>query len=156
MNTNRNCSRRQAEPRSLIRLEGETRAILTLSEPGRLNSLTAGLVLQLHARLTQLAADLACGASSSPARIPHSRQAATRDDRDRLEGDPESTEPPTRQRVAVDPAPVRRRRETIAGTDKAFIAAVNGPAAGVSLAHRPCCDIIVASDAPCSFPPSGA
>lgn len=42
----------KAEQRSLVKLERkENRAVLTLSDPGRLNSLTTGLVLQLRARL---------------------------------------------------------------------------------------------------------
>ena len=48
----------QAEARSLVTVERtETRAIVTLAEPERLNPLSAGLVLQLQAVLAELAID---------------------------------------------------------------------------------------------------
>lgn len=139
----------KAEQRSLIRLErSETRAILTLSDPGRLNSLTAGLVLQLHARLTELAADPGLRSIVITGEDPAFSAGG---DLEMIETSSKAIRESTEPANTTDAWRWIRRQfggvvRTIAGTDKAFIAAVNGPAAGVGLAIALACDIIVASD----------
>ena len=124
------------------------RAIVTLAEPGRLNALSAALVLQLRAALETLAADPAVRAivltGEDPGFSAGGDLAMMGAATDRL-ADPADEE---------GTADVWRwiRREfggvvrTIARTDKAFIAALNGPAAGVGLAFALTCDLAVASD----------
>lgn len=124
------------------------RATVTLAEPGRLNALSAALMVQLRAALDDLAADPDVRAIVLTGEDPgfsaggdlEMMAAAT----DRL-ADPEDVE---------GSADVWRwiRREfggvvrAIARTDKAFIAALNGPAAGVGLAFALTCDVAVASE----------
>lgn len=139
----------EAEERTLVRVErsGE-KAVVTLADPPRLNSLTTGMVLQLRSRLAELAED------------PHLRAIVItgEDPAFSAGGDLEMIETgSTRIRTPDEPADttdawrwIRRQFggvvRTIASTDKAFIAAINGPAAGVGLAFALACDILIASD----------
>ncbi len=51
-------SKGASEQRRLVRVErGQTRAVLTLSDPDRLNPLSAGLMMQLQAHVMDLTAD---------------------------------------------------------------------------------------------------
>jgi 2-(1,2-epoxy-1,2-dihydrophenyl)acetyl-CoA isomerase len=139
----------RADERSLVDVErNEDRAVLTLSDPLRLNSLTTGLVLQLQDRLAELAADPLLRAVVITGEDPAFSAG----------GDLELIETGSKAiRKATEPADttdawrwIRRQFggvvRTIASTDKAFIAAVNGPAAGVGLAFALACDIIIASE----------
>ena len=139
----------RAEERTLVKMERQDeRAVLTLSDPGRLNALSTGLIVQLQARLAELAADPALRAIVITGEDPAFSAG----------GDLEMIENGSNAiREATDPADttdawrwIRRQFggvvRTIAGTDKAFIAALNGPAAGVGLAFALACDIIVASE----------
>ena len=137
------------EERELIRVRREgARAIVTLSDPPRLNSLTPGLVLPLQAHLAELAADPQLRAIIVTGEDPAFSAG----------GDLEMIESgSTRIRTFDDPSDttdawrwIRRHFggvvRTIASTDKAFIAAINGAAAGVGLAFALACDVLVASD----------
>ncbi|MGH2383234.1 MAG: enoyl-CoA hydratase/isomerase family protein, partial [Candidatus Limnocylindria bacterium] len=139
----------RAEQRTLTKLDrGADRAVITLSDSGRLNSLSTGLIVQLQAHLAEIAAD------------PDLRTVVItgEDPAFSAGGDLEMIEVGSKAiRTATEPADtadawrwIRRQFggvvRTIASTDKAFIAAVNGPAAGVGLAFALACDIIVASE----------
>jgi 2-(1,2-epoxy-1,2-dihydrophenyl)acetyl-CoA isomerase len=139
----------EADERSLVTLERTAaRAVITLSDPARLNSLTTGMVLQLRSRLAELAEDPDLRAIVITGRDPAFSAG----------GDLEMIETgSTRIRTLDEPADttdawrwIRRQFggvvRTIASTDKAFIAAINGAAAGVGLAFALACDILVASE----------
>ena len=137
------------EERSLVMLERTSdHAILVLSDPARLNALSPGLVLQLRARLVEVAVDPGVRAIVITGEDPAFSAGG---DLEMIETGSEAI------REAAEPADTTDawrwiRREfggvvrTIATTDKAFIAALNGPAAGVGLAFALACDIIIASD----------
>lgn len=137
------------EARSLVKVErSEGRAVVTMADPERLNSLSTGLVVQLRAHLAELVADPNVRAIVLTGEDPAFSAGG---DLDMIEIGS------TAMRDASDPADTVDawrwiRREfggvvrTIAGTDKAFIAAVNGPAAGVGLAFALACDVILLSE----------
>jgi 2-(1,2-epoxy-1,2-dihydrophenyl)acetyl-CoA isomerase len=138
-----------AETRALVGVEQSgSNAVVTLRDPARLNCLSAGMMVQLRARLSELAADPGLRAIVLTGEDPAFSAG----------GDLEMIERGSQQiRDASEPSDTTDawrwiRREfggvvrTIAATDKAFIAAVNGPAAGVGLAFALACDIIVASE----------
>jgi 2-(1,2-epoxy-1,2-dihydrophenyl)acetyl-CoA isomerase len=138
-----------ADERSLVRVEHTAaRAVITLSDPSRLNSLTTGLVLQLRSRLAEAAEDPDVRAIVITGEDPAFSAG----------GDLEMIETgSTRIRTLGEPADttdawrwIRRQFggvvRTIASTDKAVIAAVNGAAAGVGLAFALACDVVVASE----------
>lgn len=124
------------------------RAIVTLAEPDRLNALSAALMVQLRAALDELAADPDVRAivltGEDPGFSAGGDLAMMAQATDRL-ADPDDE---------AGSADIWRwiRREfggvvrTIARTDKAFVAALNGPAAGVGLAFALTCDVAVASE----------
>jgi len=138
-----------ADTRELVRVERrEHSALVTLADPERLNALGAALMLQLHARLAELAAD------------PHVRAVVLTglDPAFCAGGDLELIE--RGARAVREPGPsdgtaepwrwIRRQfgglARLIAGSDTAFIAAVNGAAAGVGLAFALACDVVIASE----------
>lgn len=139
----------RAEERSLVRVDrNENRAILTLSDPGRLNSLSTGLVLQLQARLAELVVDPKLRAIVITAEGPAFSAGG---DLEMIETGSNAIREATQPADTTDAWRWIRRQfggvvRTIASTDKAFIAAVNGPAAGVGLAFALACDIIVVSE----------
>ena len=123
----------------------EDRAVITLDEPDRLNVLSAPLVRQLRRALTALVDDVDVRAVVLTGADPGFSAG----------GDLEM------MKTAVDhlDAPegvtdiwrwIRREfggiARTIAGSDTIFIAAINGPAAGVGLAWALTCDIVIASE----------
>lgn len=139
----------RAETRSFVGVKrSDSKAVVTLHDPARLNCLSAGLVVQLRARLDELAADPALRAIVLTGEDPAFSAG----------GDLEMIERGSQRiRDASEPSDTTDawrwiRREfggvvrTIAATDKAFIAAVNGPSAGVGLGFALACDIIVASE----------
>ncbi len=139
---------REANDRSLVevRRDGAT-ATVTLDDPAKLNPLTAELTVELHEQLARLAADPEIRAVILTGRDPAFSAG----------GD---------LRLMVDVGQ-RQLREAAGGateiwrwirgqfggiarlitrTDKAFVAAVNGPAAGVGLAFALACDVLLLSD----------
>jgi 2-(1,2-epoxy-1,2-dihydrophenyl)acetyl-CoA isomerase len=121
------------------------RAIVTLDEPDRLNVLSAPLVRQLRCAIENLAADgdirsvVLTGADpgfSAGGDLKMMRMA---------------TENLSRPEGVADVWRWIRREfggiaRLIAGTDTIFIAALNGPAAGVGLAWALTCDLAIASE----------
>jgi 2-(1,2-epoxy-1,2-dihydrophenyl)acetyl-CoA isomerase len=121
------------------------RAIVTLAVPDKLNVLTAPLVLQLKRAFTELAADRAVRSivltGTDPGfsvggdfRMMETAVAHIRDDAGTTD---------IWRWIRNEFGGVAR---LIARTDKAFIAAINGPAAGVGLAWALTCDLAIASD----------
>jgi 2-(1,2-epoxy-1,2-dihydrophenyl)acetyl-CoA isomerase len=120
-------------------------AVVTLNEPGRLNVLTAPLVVQTKAALVDLVADPAIrtvvltGAGrgfSAGGDLEMMRLA-----QDHLTDDEGSTD--IWRWIRYEFGGVAR---LIARSDTAFIAALNGPAAGVGLAWALTCDVALASE----------
>jgi 2-(1,2-epoxy-1,2-dihydrophenyl)acetyl-CoA isomerase len=121
------------------------RAVVTLDEPDRLNVLSAPLVRQLRCELEALVVDRDIRSVVLTGRDPgfsaggdlKMMQTAT-DNLDQPEG------------VADVWRWIRREfggiARLIAGSDTIFVAAINGPAAGVGLAWALACDIAVASE----------
>ena len=121
------------------------RAVVTLDEPDRLNVLSAPLVRQLRCALEALVVDRDIRSVVLTGRDPGfsaggdlaMMQTAT-DNLSRPEG------------VADVWRWIRREfggiARLIAGSDTIFVAAINGPAAGVGLAWALACDIAVASE----------
>jgi 2-(1,2-epoxy-1,2-dihydrophenyl)acetyl-CoA isomerase len=132
------------EPRVLVNHRGD-RAVVRLADPDRLNVLSAPLVQQLKLVLTDLAADRGIRAIVLTGADPgFSAGGDLRMMDAAVEG----------LRGAQGTSDIWRwiRNEfgaiarLIARTDKAFIAALNGPAAGVGLAWALTCDIAIASE----------
>lgn len=124
---------------------GADRAVVTLNDPGKLNVLSAPLVAQLKAALHDLVADREIRAivltGSDPAfsaggdlRMMAQAPAAL--------AAPEGTSDIWRW-IRYEFGAVAR---LIARGDTAFIAAINGPAAGVGLAWALTCDLAIASE----------
>jgi len=137
------------DDRELVTVErGAERAIVTMSEPERLNPLSVGLNLQLQERLTELAADptlraiVLTGADPAFTTGGDLEMMASGNEAIRDAGAPADTTDAWRW--------IRRQfggvARLIATTDKLFVAALNGPAAGVGLAWALACDIVVASE----------
>jgi 2-(1,2-epoxy-1,2-dihydrophenyl)acetyl-CoA isomerase len=121
-------------------------AIVTLDDPDKLNPLSAELTVQLHDELRELAADAEVRAIVLTGRDP--AFSAGGDLRLMVKA---------AQEMLASPAGATDIWRWIRGqfggiarlitrTDKAFIAAVNGPAAGVGLAFALACDVIVLSE----------
>jgi len=138
-----------SDGRRLVRVErDQTRAVLTLSDPERLNALSPGLMVQLQAHLNDLTADPSLRAIVITGQDP---AFCAGGDLDMIESGA------TAIQAASDPSDttdawrwIRRQFggfvRTIASSDKIFIAAVNGAAAGVGLAFSLACDVIIASE----------
>ncbi|MDZ4270924.1 MAG: enoyl-CoA hydratase-related protein, partial [Mycobacterium sp.] len=123
----------------------EHSAVVTLNEPQRLNVLSAPLVVQAKAALVELAADpqirtvVLTGAGrgfSAGGDLEMMRLAE-----ERL-GDAEGSTDIWRW-IRYEFGGVAR---LIARSDTAFVAAMNGPAAGVGLAWALTCDVVIASE----------
>jgi 2-(1,2-epoxy-1,2-dihydrophenyl)acetyl-CoA isomerase len=128
-----------------VQKEG-ARAIVTLDDPDKLNPLSAELTVQLHDELSKLARDPAIRAvvltGSDPAFC------AGGDLRMMAASAQQMLDAPA---GATDIWRWIRNQfggiaRLITRTDKAFIAAVNGPAAGVGLAFALACDVLVLSE----------
>ena len=124
----------------------EDRAVVTLSEPERLNVLSAALVVQLREALEELVADRAIRAivltGEDPGFSAGGDLKMMLRAEEHLAGEGEGTAEIWRW--------IRREfggvARLIARSDTAFVAALNGPAAGVGLAWALTCDVVVASD----------
>jgi 2-(1,2-epoxy-1,2-dihydrophenyl)acetyl-CoA isomerase len=123
----------------------EDRAVITLAEPEKLNVLTAALVQQLKRELTALAADREVRSIVITGTDPGFSAGG---DLRMMEtavanlGAPAGTTDIWRW-IRYEFGGVCR---LIARTDKAFVAAINGPAAGVGLAFALTCDLAIASE----------
>ena len=122
-------------------------ALVRLDEPESLNPLSPALTLQLHDRLEDLCADLTVRAVILTGTDPaFSAGGDLRSMRDvvhpAVDGSPEGATVMWRW--------IRREfsgiARLIARTDKLFVAAVNGPVAGVGLAFAQACDLVIASE----------
>jgi 2-(1,2-epoxy-1,2-dihydrophenyl)acetyl-CoA isomerase len=138
---------REAGAEELVLVEREdAHALVTLNDPEKLNPLSAELTVRLREALTSLAADESLRAIVLTGRDPaFSAGGDLRLMRDTAHpmlagggGAPEIW-----RWIRMEFGRIAR---LIAGTDKAFIAAVNGPAAGVGLAFALACDLILVSD----------
>ncbi len=129
----------------LVERDGAS-ATVTLNDPERLNALSAELTVILRRRLEELARDESVRAvvltGADPAFSAGGDLRLMRD-----------TAQPTLAEGGGAPELWRWIRMEFGGiarlitrTDKAFIAAVNGPAAGVGLAFALSCDLILVSD----------
>ena len=141
----------RAHPDALVRVETPSpdRAVVTLDDPRKLNVLSAALNVQLKDRIDELLADprirtiVLTGADpgfSAGGDLRLMREAI-----DRIKGDPDDEEGATMpwRWIRNEFGGIARR---IAKSDRAFIAALNGPAAGVGLAFAFACDLVVASE----------
>ena len=137
-------------PERLVRVERPSgdRALVTLDDPAKLNVLSAALTVQLRDALDELLLDDALRTvvltGSDPGFSAGGDLRLMREAIDRMlqDGDEEGATMPWRW-IRNQFGGVARR---IARSDKAFIAALNGPAAGVGLAFAFACDLIVASE----------
>jgi 2-(1,2-epoxy-1,2-dihydrophenyl)acetyl-CoA isomerase len=136
--------RAHAEPLVEVRRESD-RAVVTLDDPGKLNVLSAALVVQLKAATTELVADRAIRSIVLTGRDPGFCAG----------GDLRMMDAAPRALEAAEGATDIWRwiryefgamARLIARSDTAFIAALNGPAAGVGLAWALTCDLVIASE----------
>jgi 2-(1,2-epoxy-1,2-dihydrophenyl)acetyl-CoA isomerase len=122
-------------------------AVVTLDDPDKLNPLSPALTVQLHDELTALARDPQVRAIVLTGRDPAFSAG----------GDLRMMVDVARPMLAESPEGAtdiwRWIRHQFGGiarlitrTDKAFIAAVNGPAAGVGLAFALACDVLLLSE----------
>ena len=124
------------------------RAVVTLRDPEKLNVLSAGLVIQLRSALDELADDDVVRSIVLTGADPGF---STGGDLRMMQAAVERLADPADEEGATGPWRWIRYQfgglvRLIARTDKAFIAAVNGPAAGVGLAFALTCDLAVASE----------
>jgi 2-(1,2-epoxy-1,2-dihydrophenyl)acetyl-CoA isomerase len=121
------------------------RAVVTLDEPDRLNVLSAPLVRQLRRALVELADDVGVRTvvltGADPGFSAGGDLEMMRTAIDHLGADEGTTD--IWRWIRREFGGVAR---TIAGSDTIFVAALNGPAAGVGLAWALTCDVIIASE----------
>jgi 2-(1,2-epoxy-1,2-dihydrophenyl)acetyl-CoA isomerase len=132
--------------KALIRVErGSDRALVTLDDPVKLNVLSAPLVGQLKAALQELVADRAIRTIVLTGADPGFSAG----------GDLRMMEDAPAALASAEGATdiwrwIRQEfggiARLIARSDTAFVAAINGPAAGVGLAWALCCDLAIASE----------
>jgi 2-(1,2-epoxy-1,2-dihydrophenyl)acetyl-CoA isomerase len=138
----------RADERNLVAVQQSgARAIVTLDDPTRLNPLSAELTVQLHDALAGLAVDPSVRVIVITGRDPGFSAG----------GDLKLMQEVGQRMLNESPAGaadiwrwIRGQfggiARLIARTDKAFVAAVNGPAAGVGLAFALACDVLVLSE----------
>lgn len=134
--------------RELVLVErGPSRAIVRMHDPDRLNALSAELTLQLHAALRDLAADPAVRTTvltgSDPAFSAGGDLRLMTDAAHPMVDEGEEGAAALWRWIRNEFGGVAK---LITRTDKAFVAAVNGAAAGVGLAFALACDVIVLSE----------
>lgn len=138
-----------ADPRELVRVERRgASARVTMADPERLNALGATLTWQLHARLRELDADAQVRAIVLTGADPAFSAGG---DLELIERGARAVRSPDAGDGTAEPWRFIRRQfggvvRLIAGSDKAYIAAVNGAAAGVGLAFALACDVLLASE----------
>jgi 2-(1,2-epoxy-1,2-dihydrophenyl)acetyl-CoA isomerase len=130
----------------LVQVErGADRALVTLADPGKLNVLSAALVQQLRAALGELVADRAIRAIVLTGADPGFSAGG---DLRMMERAPQALAAPEGATdiwrwIRYEFGGVAR---LIARSDTAFVAALNGSAAGVGLAWALTCDVAIASE----------
>jgi 2-(1,2-epoxy-1,2-dihydrophenyl)acetyl-CoA isomerase len=132
--------------KALIRVERSgDRALVTLDDPDELNVLSAPLVQQLKTALEELVADQAMRTIVLTGADPGFSAG----------GDLRMMDAAPNALASAEGATdiwrwIRREfggiARLIASSDTAFVAAINGPAAGVGLAWALCCDLAIASE----------
>lgn len=139
-------AREATEQRVLVEREG-ARAIVTLHDPERLNALGAELTVQLRRALEELARDPAMRVVILTGTDPgFSAGGDLRLMRDAARPMLEQSDGGATEIWRWIRNEFGAIAKLITRTDKAFIAAVNGPAAGVGLAFALACDILLASE----------
>jgi 2-(1,2-epoxy-1,2-dihydrophenyl)acetyl-CoA isomerase len=132
--------------KAVVRVErGAYRAIVTLDDPAKLNVLSAPLVQQLRAALEELVADRAIRAivlTGADPGFSAGGDLRMMDDAPQALAAPEGATDIWRW-IRYEFGGIVR---LIARSDTAFIAAINGPAAGVGLAWALTCDLAIASE----------
>ncbi len=133
-------------PEPLIRVErGADRAVVILDDPAKLNVLTAALVQQLKSALEELVADRSIRSivlTGADPGFSAGGDLRMMDDAPEALASPEGTTDIWRW-IRYEFGGIVR---LIARSDTAFIAAINGPAAGVGLAWALTCDLAIASE----------
>ncbi len=124
---------------------GSDRAVVTLNDPKKLNVLSAALTQQLKAALQDLASDRAIRAIVLTGADPGFSAGGDLRMMDQAPGALASAEGTTDiwRWIRYEFGAIAR---LIARSDTAFIAALNGPAAGVGLAWALTCDLVIASE----------
>src|ERR1039457_7149895 len=143
------------EEQAVVRVErGADRAVVTLDDPAKLNVLSAPLVQQLRAALEELVADRAIRAiilTGADPGFSAGGDLRMMDDAQEALASPEGATDIWRW-IRYEFGGIVR---LIARSDTAFIAAINGPAAGVGLAWALTCDLAIASERARSGPAFG-
>jgi 2-(1,2-epoxy-1,2-dihydrophenyl)acetyl-CoA isomerase len=147
-----------AEGPDLVSVErGRNRAIVRLADPDKLNVLSGPLMLQLRTACEELARQpdvrsiVLTGEGSAFSTGGDLRMMQTAIDQFGADDDDEGATLPWQWIRYQFGGMVR----LIARTDKAFIAAINGPAAGVGLAFALTCDIALAAEGAVLVPAFG-
>jgi 2-(1,2-epoxy-1,2-dihydrophenyl)acetyl-CoA isomerase len=140
-------SAREAEDRLVLVERAGTRATVTMHDPERLNALSAVLTVQLHDALRELAAEPAVRTivltGTDPAfSAGGDLQLMTEAAHPMVDEGPEGAAEVWRWIRNQFGGVVK----LITRTDKAFVAAVNGAAAGVGLAFALACDVLLLSE----------
>ncbi len=133
-------------PDRVVHVErAQDRAVVTLSDPEKLNVLSAALTQQLKAALQELVADRAIRAIVLTGADPGFSAGGDLRMMDQAPGALAAADGTTDiwRWIRYEFGAIAR---LIAPSDTAFIAALNGPAAGVGLAWALTCDLVVASE----------
>lgn len=138
-----------ADERELVRYDRTGDSVtLTLADPGTLNSLTAGLNLQLQQRLQEIAWDPSIRSVVLTGEDPAFSAGG---DLEMIRDGNRAIRDPSQDADTSDPWRWIRGQfggvvRLIASTDKLFVAAINGTAVGVGLAFALACDVVIASE----------
>ncbi|MFC9971949.1 enoyl-CoA hydratase/isomerase family protein [Spirillospora sp. NPDC127200] len=139
----------RAETRTLVEVERHgPRAVVTMTDPGRLNVLSAALTLQLRERLAELLSDPKVRAVVLTGADPGFSAGG---DLALMAGAVERIADPEDEEGSTQPWRWIRYQfggcvRLIAGSDALVVSALNGPAAGVGLALAFASDLVVASE----------